>query len=70
MGRSHIPSFQNPMPYVDWLYCLPMFKYEKKDDVALHLIKFHMHIHGLKVKFPEDCLMNIFMATLEDKART
>ena len=49
---------------------LPMFKYENKDDAFLHLIMFHMHVRRLKVKFPEDFLMEIFMATLEDKERT
>ena len=70
MDRSHIHGFPNHMPHVDWLSYLPMFKDEKKDVVALHLIKFHMHIHRLKVKFPEDCLMKLFIATLEDKERT
>ena len=29
-----------------------------------------MHISRLRVQFPEDCLMKMFMATLEEKART
>jgi hypothetical protein len=37
---------------------------------AIHLTRFHMHIHRLGVQFPEDCLMNMFMATLEDNARS
>ena len=69
MDRSHIPGFPNPMPRDDWLSYLPMFKDEKKDDVALHLIKFHMRIHMLVVEIHEDCLMKIFMATLEERAR-
>jgi hypothetical protein len=36
----------------------------------MHLFKFHLHIRKLGVKFPEDCLMKMFMATLEDKARS
>ena len=40
-----------------------MFKDENKDDVSLHLLKFHMHVHRLKVKFTEDFIMNILMAT-------
>ena len=27
-----------------------------------------MHVHNIKVQFPEDCLMKMFMATLEGKA--
>ena len=68
MNRSHIPGFPNPMPKVEWLENLPIFKYEKKYNVALHLVRLHMHVHSLKVQFPEDCLMKMFMATLEGKA--
>ena len=68
MNRSHIPGFPNPMPKVDWLDDLPIFKDEKKDDAALHLVRFHMHVCSLKVHFPEDCLMRMFMATLEGEA--
>jgi len=67
MNWSHIPGFPNPMPKVEWLTDLPIFKDEKKDNVALHLVRFHIHVHNLKVQFPEDCLMNMFMATLEGK---
>jgi hypothetical protein len=35
----------------------------------LHLIKFHMHICRLGVEFHEDCLMKMFMDTLEGKER-
>lgn len=45
-----------------------MFKYDDRNDAALHLLRFHMHTHKLKVDFPEDYLMNIFMATLEGEA--
>ena len=68
MNQSHIPSFPNPMPKVEWLTDLPIFKDEKKDNVALNLVRFHMHVHRLKVQFPEDYLMKIFMATLEGKS--
>ena len=68
MNRSHIPGFPNPMPKVDWLDDLPIFKDEKKDNASLHLVRFHMHVRSLKVHFPEDCLMRIFMTTLEGKA--
>jgi len=46
---SHIPGFRNPMPKVDWLDDLPIFKDEKKDNGAIHLVRFHMHLHSLKV---------------------
>ena len=64
MNRSRIPGFPNPIPKVEWLTNLPIFKDEKKDNVALHLVRFHMHVHSLKVKFPADCLMKKFMANL------
>ena len=67
MNRSHILGFPNPMPKVEWLDDIPIFKDEKKDNASLHLVRFHMHVHSLKVQFPEDCLMKMFMATLEGK---
>ena len=68
MNWSHIPGFPNPMPKVDWLDDLPIFKDEKKDNAALHLVRFHLHVHSFKVQIPEDCLMKMFMTTLEGKA--
>jgi len=47
-----------------------MFKDDGKKDVALHLVRFHMHICKLKVDFPKDCLMKIFLATLEGEAQS
>jgi len=70
MNHSHILGFPNRMPYIDWQTYLSKFKDEERDDVDLHLIKFHMHSRKLKVKWHEYCLMNIFMATLEGKARS
>ena len=70
MSRDHIPGFPNKMPKVDWLQNLPMFRNVEGNDVALHLVKFHIHVHKLKIDFPEDCLMKMFMATLEDEARS
>ena len=69
MSRDHIPGFPNKMPKVDWLQDLPMFRNVECNDVALHLVKFHIHVHKLNINFPEDCLMKMFMATLEDEAR-
>ena len=70
MSRDHIPAFPNKIPKVDWSRNLPTFKDDGKKDAALHLIIFQMHIHKLKVDFPEDCLMKIFLATLEGKAQS
>lgn len=69
MDRSHIYGFPNRMPCVDWSTHLPTLKDEKKDDASLHLVKFLLHVCRMRVEFPKDCLMNMFMATLEDKAR-
>jgi len=57
------------MPDVDWFTNLPIFKNEQEDDATLHLVRFHVHVCRLRVEFLEDCLMKLFMATLEDKAR-
>ena len=52
MSRDHIPGFPNKMPKVDWSRNLPTFNNDGKKDAALHLVRFHMHIHKLKVDFP------------------
>ena len=70
MNRSHIPGFPNPMPRVCWLTYLPIFQDEKKDNSYLHLVRFHMHVHKFRADLPEDCLMKMFMAIVEDGART
>ena len=69
MNRAHIPGFPNRIPRLDWQTYLPKFKDQRGDDVALHLIKFHMHVHKLGVKLHEDSLMKMFMVSLEGKAR-
>jgi len=70
MSRDHILGFPNKIPKVDWSRNLPMFKDDGKKDVSLHLARFHMHICKLKVDFPNDCLMKIFLATLGDEAQS
>ena len=70
MIGDHIRGFPNKIPKVDWSRNLPMFKDDGKKDTTLHLVRFHMHIRKLKVDFPEDCLMKIFMATLEGEAQS
>jgi hypothetical protein len=69
MNLSHIPGFPNRIPQIYWKKYLPKFKDGKGNDVDLHLIRFHMHIRKLGVEFHEDCLMKMFMATLEGKTR-
>jgi len=70
MSRDHIPGFPNKIPKVDWSRNLPTFKDDGKKDATLHLVQFHMHIRKLKVDFLEDCLMKIFLATLEGEAQS
>ena len=70
MSRDHIPGFPNKMPKVDQLQNFPMFRNVEGNDAALHLVKFHIHVHKLKIDFPEYYLMKMFMATLEDEARS
>lgn len=48
---------------------LLIFKNKQEDHVILHLVRFHVHVCRLRVEFIEDCLMKLFMATLEDKAK-
>ena len=69
MSRDHIPGFPHKMPEINSMKNLPILQDEKIDDPLLHLIKFHIHIWRLKVEWHEDCLMEMFMATLEGKAR-
>ena len=69
MSRKHIPGFPQKMPEVDWLKNPPTFQGENAEDPLLHLIKFHRHVWKFKVEWHEDCLMKMFMATLEGKAR-
>jgi len=58
------------MPKVDWSKNLPVFRNVEGNDAALQLVKFHIHVRRLKINFPEDCLMKMFMTTLEDKAQS
>ena len=69
MSRDHILGFPHKLPKVNWGNNLPMFQDENIDDILLHLIKFHIHSSRLKGDWHEDCLMKIFMGTLEGKAR-
>ena len=65
MNLDHIPSFPNRIPPPDLKTYLPIFKDQKGDDVAIHLFRFHNHIHKLGVGWHEDSLMKLFKASLE-----
>jgi len=69
MNGAHITGFPNQMYHTDWQTYLPKFRDDKGDDVALHLVKFHMHVCKIRVQFHEDCLMKMSMATLEGKTK-
>ena len=70
MSREHIPRFPHKMPtYVNWIGKLPLFRNENVDNPFLQLINFHIHVWNLKVEWHEDCLMKMFMGTLEEEAR-
>ena len=70
MNHVHILGFPNHLPRTNWKTYFPKFRDEQGDDVALHFLKFQMHIHRLRIEFPKDCLMKMFMASLEGKARS
>ena len=69
MNIYHILVFPNKIPQLNWQINIPIFHDENVNDALLHLIKFHIHSWKLKVEWHEDCLMKMFMATLEGKAR-
>ena len=53
MNNAHIPGFLNRLPHIEWQSYFPKFRDQEGDDVALHLVKFHMHILKLRVEFHE-----------------
>ena len=69
MSREHIPGFPHKMPQVFWDDNLPVFQGEKFEDPLIHLIKLHIHVWKVRTEWHEDCLMKMFMLTLEEKAR-
>ena len=74
MYHAHIPGFPNRIPKIDWLTYLPRFKDKKGEYVGIHLFRFHKHIHKhihkLGIELHEDYLVKIFMASLEENARS
>ena len=67
MNCAHIHGFPNHLPHIDWQTYLSKFRDEEGDNASLHLLKFHMHIHRLRIEFPEGFLMKMFMEYLEGK---
>jgi hypothetical protein len=70
MNQVHIPGFLNQIPCIYWQIDLPRFRDEKDDNASIHLIIFHIHMHRLGLNLPKDCLMNMFIKTLEDDVRS
>ena len=52
-----------------WDDNLPIFQGEEFDDPLLHLIKFNIHVWKVKIEWHEECLMKMFMLTLEGNTR-
>lgn len=69
MNRSHISGFSNRLPRIDWKTNLPKFRDQGGHDVVIHLVKFQMHMRRLGFEFHEDCLMKMFIVSLEGKDR-
>ena len=70
MNLATIPRYPNKIPLVDWKTYLPTFNDEKGDDAAIHLFRFHKHIHKVGVGWHEDSLMKLFMFSLKGYARS
>ena len=70
MNISSIPVYPNKIPLVNCQTYIPRFNDEKGDDAAIHLFRFHKHIHKLGVGWHEDYLMKLFMFSLEGYARS
>ena len=64
MNLPAIPGYPDKIPLVYWKTYLPTFNDENGDDAAIHLFRFHKHIHKLGVGWHEDSLMKIFMFSL------
>ena len=69
LNSSSVPSFPHPIPDMsEWGYFLPVFKEEKEDNPAEHLLKFHECMDLLDQQ-DEDVCMNMFMYSLYGDAR-
>ena len=69
MNLAAIPGYPNKIPLVNWQTDLPRFNDVKIDVSAIHLFRFHKHIHKLGVGWHEDSLMKLFMFCLEGYGR-
>ena len=72
MKRDHIPGFPNKIPVnpkVHWQNGQPTFESKEGECPSFHVIKFRSHILRLGIDYPKDCLMKMFMLTLEEMAR-
>ena len=65
-----IPGYPNKITLVNWQTYIPRFNDENGDDAAIHLFRFHKHIHKLGVGWHEYSLMNLFMFSLDRYARS
>ena len=65
MNKYYISGFPKIMSQLNWKKTIPILQDNNVDDALLHLIKFHIHSWKFKVEWHEDCLMKMFMATLE-----
>jgi hypothetical protein len=62
---SIVHGFPNVVPTIDeWGEYLPIFREDKDDNPADHLLEFHEFMHQLGIHH-EHVLMKIFMYTLE-----
>ena len=65
MNFDVILGYPNQIPPAICKTYLPIFKDQKGDDVAIHLFRFHKHIHKLGVGWHEVSLMKIVRDSLE-----
>jgi hypothetical protein len=66
---SNIPGFPNPMTGAGvWGDCLPRFIEANDDNLAKHLMGFHLCMHQLSI-FQEDVLMKMLLTYLEEDAQ-
>jgi hypothetical protein len=69
LNFSVVPSFPNLVPPPsEWMDYLPVFKEEKEDNPAQHLVTFHQCMDQLGI-LHEDVLMKMFMYSLKGDAR-
>lgn len=52
-----------------WQDGLPTFEAKEGECLGLHVVKFQLHILSIGIGYLEDCLMKMFMLTLEEMAR-